>query len=577
MSKQLKVAVGQHTSAGRKPINQDFHGVCIPDGVELHSKGIAIALADGISSSEVSQVASETSIKSFLSDYYCTSDAWAVKTSVQKVLLATNSWLYAQNQRGDYRYDKNKGYVCTFTGAVFKSTTAHIFHVGDSRVYHLSKGSLEPLTEEHRVYTSKEHSYLSRSVGSQSQLDIDYLTVPLNVGDVFIFMTDGVFESVDDAFIKQVITDSVTGELDAAAKKIVDEAYKQGSDDNLTVQIVSIEQLPVGQADEVYQQVSALPFPPALQARMIFDGYKIIRDIYISSRSHVVLAQDNDTGVKVVIKIPSVEQRNDEVYLERFLMEEWIAKRLSSAHVLKAAPVTRKRNYIYIVTEFIEGQTLAQWMIDNPSPDIETVRGIIEQVAKGLLSFHRQEMLHQDLRPNNIMIDKTGTVKIIDFGAVYVSGLEEINSPNKEHAILGTAQYTAPEYFLGEQGTRRSDLYSLAVITYQMLSGKMPYGTEMAKARSKIAQRNIRYHSVLDEEKAIPAWFDDTLKKSLHPDPSKRYGELSEFMFDLRHPNAASRSKSQQAPLLEKNPLLFWKGLSLSLALVIIYMSLPKL
>ena len=571
-TKKLKVSLGQYSSAGRKPVNQDFHGACIPKGQELHSKGIAIALSDGISSSEVSQVASETSIKSFLTDYYCTSDSWTVKTSVQKVLLATNSWLYAQNQRGNYRYNKNKGYVCTFTGVVFKSTTAHVFHVGDSRAYYFSKNNLEPLTKDHRVYTSSEHSYLSRSIGSQSQLDIDYQTAPLEVGGVFILMTDGIYESVDDSFIKQTITDHLGGDLDTAAKIIVDEAYKQGSDDNLTVQIASIEQLPVGQADEVYQQVSALPFPPSLQARMIFDGYKIIRDIYISSRSHVVLAQDNETGAQVVIKIPSVEQRNDEAYLERFLMEEWIAKRINNAHVLKAADTTRKRNYIYIVTEFIEGQTLAQWMIDNPNPDIETVRGIIEQIAKGLLSFHRQEMLHQDLRPNNIMIDNTGTVKIIDFGAVYVSGLEEIHRPNQEHAILGTAQYTAPEYFLGEHGTRRSDLYSLGVITYQMLSGKMPYGTEMAKARSKMAQRNVYYHSVLDESKSIPAWFDSTLKKSVHPDPLKRYGELSEFLVDLRQPNAASRS-DLRAPLMERNPLLFWKSLSLFLVLVIIYMS----
>ena len=574
MSKQLKITVGQYTSAGRKPVNQDFHGLCMPDGAALHSKGIAAAIADGISSSEVSQIASETTIKSFLSDYYCTSDSWSVKTSVQKVLLATNSWLYAQNQRGEYRYNKNKGYVCTFTSVVFKSTTAHIFHVGDSRAYHLSQGNLETLTEDHRVWTSKENSYLSRSIGSHSQLDIDYKKVALEVGDVFILMTDGVYESVEEPFIKQAIAEHVNADLDQAAKLMVDKAYQQGSDDNLTVVIVKIGELPAGQADELYQQLSALPFPPTLQARMEFDGYKIIRDIYISSRSHVLLAQDIETGLQVVIKIPSVELRNDEAYLERFLMEEWVAKRLENAHILKAAIATRKRNYIYIVTEFIEGKTLAQWIIDNPNPDVETVRDIVEQISKGLLGFHRQEMLHQDLRPNNIMIDKDGTVKIIDFGAVHVSGLEETSGLARRQHVLGTAQYTAPEYFLGEFGTRRSDLYSLGVIAYQMLSGKMPYGTEMAKARSKLAQRNVPYRTVLDENKEIPAWLDDALQKAVHPDPLKRYGELSEFVFDLRQPSAASLNKTRP-PLIERNPLLFWKGLSLFLVLVIIYMSLP--
>ena len=98
-------------------------------------------------------------------------------------------------------------------------------------------------------------------------------------------------------------------------------------------------------------------------------------------------------------------------------MEDWIAKRINNPHVLKALPAKRKRNYLYIVTEFIDGQNLSQWIIDNPKPKIEIVRNIIEQVAKGIQAFHRQEMIHQDIRPNNIMIDASGTVKIIDFGS----------------------------------------------------------------------------------------------------------------------------------------------------------------
>ncbi len=125
-------------------------------------------------------------------------------------------------------------------------------------------------------------------------------------------------------------------------------------------------------------------------------------------------------------------------------------------------------------TEYIDGQTLTQWMIDNPKPDLETVRGIVEQIAKGLRAFHRMEMLHQDLRPDNIMIDKTGTVKIIDFGSTRVAGVAEAAPPTDRDDILGTAQYTAPEYFLGEGGSPRSDLFSLGVITYQMLTGGCP-------------------------------------------------------------------------------------------------------
>src|SRR3954468_6183787 len=133
MPRQLQISIGQCSDKGCKEINQDFHGALIPDQPLLGTKGIAVVVADGISSSDVSQDASESAIKSFLTDYYCTSEAWSVKTSAQRVIAATNSWLHSQTRRGPYPYDKDKGYVCTLSAMVFKSTAAHIFHVGDAR------------------------------------------------------------------------------------------------------------------------------------------------------------------------------------------------------------------------------------------------------------------------------------------------------------------------------------------------------------------------------------------------------------------------------------------------------------
>jgi serine/threonine protein kinase len=300
---------------------------------------------------------------------------------------------------------------------------------------------------------------------------------------------------------------------------------------------------------------------------MVFDGYRIVREIHASSRSHIYLAADTETDAVVALKIPSVDQRDDPAYLRRFLMEEWIARRIDSPYVLKPFPPSRPRNYLYVVTEFIDGQTLTQWMIDNPKPDLETVRAIVEQIAKGLRAFHRKEMLHQDLRPANIVIDKTGTVKIIDFGSVAVAGITE----TAQDGILGTQQYTAPEYFLGEGGSARSDLFSLGVITYQMLTGKLPYGAKAARVRTRAQLRKLRYQSALDDEREIPAWIDGALARAVHSDPGKRYESLSEYLFDLRHPNAAYLG-GRTAPLIERNPLLFWKATSLALVLVIIAM-----
>ena len=563
----LKLRVGQHSDKGRKEVNQDFHGARLADEPLLTAKGVAIALADGISSSEVSQVASEFAVQSLLDDYYCTSEAWSVKKSVERVLTATNSWLHSRTQQSQYRHDQDRGYVCTLSALVIKATTAHVFHVGDTRIYRLQKNVLEQLTTDHRVRVAEGQSYLSRAVGFNPQIEIDYQRLPIEKGDIFVLATDGVYEHVDSAFIIDAINHTLQnlGHLDDAARKIVQEALQRGSRDNLTLQIVVIDELPGGDAEAVGQQAAKLALPPILEARALFDGYQIIREVHASSRSHIYLAVDLATDTRVILKTPSIDLQNDAAYLERFLMEEWVARRINSAHVLKPCPPTRERHYLYVATEFIEGQTLSQWMLDNPKPSLEAVRGIVEQIAKGLQAFHRLEMLHQDLRTENIMIDKFGVVKIIDFGATHVAGITEMQPPGDAGHILGTAQYTAPEYFLGLPGTAQSDMFSLAVITYQMLSGRLPYGAEVAKARTLSAQKNLRYQSVLHADREIPAWIDKVLEKALHPNPFKRYEALSEYTHDLRHPSTAFLNRSRP-PLAERNPVGFWKGLCALLA-----------
>jgi len=573
MSRHLQVAVGQYSDKGRKELNQDFHGVCIPREPQLSAKGIAVALADGISSSQVSQEAAQSAVTGFMEDYYCTADAWSVKKSSEHVLTAVNSWLHSQTQHSQHRYDRERGYVCTFSALVIKSTTAHLFHVGDARIYRLRGEQFEQLTEDHRVWISSQQSYLARALGMDRKVEIDYLALQLEAGDLFLLATDGVYEHTDAPCVRAAI--AAAPDLDTAARVIADEALARGSGDNLTVQLVRIDELPAPEANEVYRQLSDLPCPPLLDARDSFDGYQIVRVIKSGSRSHIYLAVDQASGERVVIKTPSVDMQASPAALERFLLEEWIARRINSPHVLKPCSQTRQRHYIYVVTEYIEGQTLAQWLIDNPRPDLPTVRGLLEQIAKGLQAFHRLEMVYQDLKPDNIMIDATGTVKIIDFGATRVAGIEEIASPVEQINLLGAALYAAPEYFLGEAGSSRADLYSLGVIAYQMLAGDFPYGTQVPKSRTRAAQKKLAYKSVLREDREIPAWVDDAIAKAVHPDPYQRYEEISEFIYDLHHPSQAFLSKTRP-PLIERHPVAFWKGVSFVLAGLLIVSLLSR-
>ncbi|WP_426443419.1 protein kinase domain-containing protein [Bradyrhizobium genosp. P] len=566
MPRALKISVGQFSDKGRKDANQDFHGVLIPEEPLLGLKGIAVVLADGISSSSVGHIAAESAVKGFLTDYYCTSESWSVKTSAQRVLEATNSWLHAQTRRSPNPYDKDKGYVCTLSAIVIRSTTAHLFHVGDSRIYRVAGHSLEQLTNDHRVVISSEQSYLGRALGVNPQVEIDYQNLRLERGDIFLLVTDGIHEHVPSRQLAKMVLDGAA-DLDRVAKSIVEQAFERGSPDNLTAQIVRIDELPDGDAREIFGQPTELPLPPLLDARMRFDGYRVVRELHASHRSHIYLAVDEDTGTTVTIKIPSIDLRDDPAYLKRFMMEEWVARRIDSPHVLKPWLPRRKRNFLYVTTEYIDGQTLTQWMIDNPTPSLETVRDLAEQIAKGLRAFHRREMLHQDVRPDNIMIEHTGTVKIIDFGSTRIAGVAEAALSGSE-AILGTQQYTAPEYFLGEGGSMRSDLFSLGVVTYQMLTGRLPYGAQIARARTRTDFNRLVYRPATHRGD-IPTWVDGALERAVHPNPLKRYDSFSEFLFDLRNPNAKYLATSS-TPLIERNPVLFWKSTTLLLALAVV-------
>ncbi|MET0339734.1 MAG: bifunctional protein-serine/threonine kinase/phosphatase [Polyangiales bacterium] len=575
MQTQLRVSIGQHSDKGNKPINQDFHGALLPDEPLRSAKGVCVAIADGISSSAVSQVASESAVKTFLEDYYCTSEAWSVRTAAERVLRATNSWLYEQTRQSEFRYDAEQGYVCAFSALVIKARTGHLVHAGDTRIYRLDDTSLEQLTADHRKRVSDEESQLLRALGASANLEVDYRSVPVEVGSTFILMTDGVYEHVSERDIVDVVTRDLT-DLDRAARTIVEAALAAGSADNLTVQIVRVESVATPQTtSEILSGRFDLPLAPLLEPGMMLDGYQVVRQLHASHRSHVYLALDLETGAQVALKVPSVELRDDPAALERFLMEEWIAKRVRSAHVLEASRDERKRSAAYVATAYLDGTSLAQWMRDHPRPDVETVRGIVEQLAKGLQAFHRQDMLHQDLRPENVLIDRAGTVKIIDFGAVRVAGVEELETSTVQPHLLGTAQYTAPEYLLGEPGSTASDIFSLGVIAYQLLSGRLPYGARAAQARTRAAQRRLSYESVLADDREIPAWMDDALRRATHPNPLKRYAEVSELVYDLRHPTKAFLTRARR-PLLERDPAAFWRLVSLVLAIVVVLLLLSQ-
>ena len=210
-------------------------------------------------------------------------------------------------------------------------------------------------------------------------------------------------------------------------------------------------------------------------------------------------------------------------------------------------------------------------MAENPSPEVRVVVGIVQQIITGLRALHRRETLHQDLKPDNIMIQADGVVKIIDLGSAFVAGIHETSVPFEREKNLGTIKYSAPEYKLGRRPSTRSDLFSLAVIVYELFTGGKgnPYGDKYQDAMTLREMSSLIYTPASRFNPLVPTWVDGALKKALSLGPELRYEVLSEFLVDLKHPNELFL-ESGSMPLMQRDPVRFWKGLSLVLGLLIL-------
>lgn len=555
MKKTLKVSIGQYSTAGIKQQNQDFHGVYLPEGHVLKQKGIACVIADGIGSSNVSHLAAETAVGSFLSDYYSTSDAWSTQTSAERVIRATNSWLYAQTQQSQGRFDKDRGYVCTLSALILKQQQAHVFHVGDSRIYRIRDHEIELLTHDHRVWLSSREHYLSRALGADYRIEIDYRNIELKEKDIFLLMTDGVYEFVTDQQLLDLTL--IDADLNQLAKAFVEKALEQGSDDNLSLQVIHVEQLPELNQFHIQQDYV---FPQQLSKGEVFEGYVIDKILHQNHRSCLYLAHDTQQQ-PLVIKTLGVDLQQDKNAVEQFQLEDWVSKRLKHDNLMQCYPHNTEKKYLFQCYEYLQGETLAQWLHRQEKPlNLDEILPILQQTALALNAMHRLEMLHQDIRPKNIMVinaENAMKIKLIDYGSTAVRGLVEINPKNANRA-LGTLAFMAPEYFIDHSSSVHSDQFSLAVMAYYLFTKQLPYGTDLARCNSLKQMKKVQYHSIRKYRPDLPIWLDKILGQALSIEPIHRFEALSELIHNLMHPSKELLNSKPPA-IIERDPLRFWQ------------------
>ena len=565
----MAISVGQATSAGAKSVNEDCMGIRVPDDQLLATKGIAAVISDGVSAASAGLEAAEMCVKGFLNDYYSTPESWQVKTSGQRIITSLNSWLTSQS-RSEFR-DEHKGYVSTFTAAIFKSRTAHIFHVGDTRVGRIRHGKFEALTNDHATRVSADTCYLTRAMGLGLELKVDYKKTELETGDIYLLTTDGIHDFVSPNEIAHIIAQSAGDDLDQAAETILQLALKNNSKDNLSCVIIRLDQLPDGDQDEIHRRLASRPFPPDLEPGMTIDGLKVESLISASKNSQLYLVHDQETGCQMVMKTPSVNFQDDPAYIERFLMEEWIGRRVDHPNLVQLLRSQKEPKFLYFLLEHIKGESLGNWIENHAKqPDIPEVVKIISEVTDGVRALHRKETLHQDIKPDNIMRDEEGRVKLIDYGSCRIAAIREIEVPYERQTALGTIDFSAPEYRLDMEPNSRADQFSIAMLTYHMLTGgKDPYGSKWEKATTLRDFSHLEYTPSFKHQPMIPYWMDGALKKALSIRPESRYPTLSEFIHDIKHPNSEF-IEVKNLPLIERDPVLFWKWLAAILAATLI-------
>ncbi len=544
---ELVAAPGFASLTGSRAENQDFGGVHLGSATERARHGILAALADGVSGGKEGRTAAELAVRALVEGFYAMPDTLGPARAMQTPLVAYNRWLNAQ-ARGEAMANS----ATTFTALALRGRRAHLVHVGDSRAWRFSAGRLTCLTTDHVRPEPDLRHVLIRALGIEPELRLDHATIELAEHDRLLLTSDGVHGVLSAARIAAILGENASAE--ATAERLTEASLEAGGQDNATALVLDIVRLPAPDHDGIMAGLSALPFAEPPRPGESIDGFHIEKVLSEGRHAVLLVARDNEDGSEVVLKFPRREVLSERALRLAFAREMLLSQRISSPFVLAAQPVRPDRQTaLYGVQPLLEGETVAQ-RLERGVPPLRNALDQAIRLTRAIAALHRLEVVHRDIKPDNVMLTADGGLKLIDLGVARLPRVEDFRSDE----IPGTPGFMAPEQFAGNAGDMLTDQFALGVTLYRWFTGKWPYGEQEAFQRPRFG----RPLPPSLHRAEIPSWLDDAILTAIQPDPLMRFGDVIELLRALEGGGTLELGRRRTMPLLERNPVRFWQALS---------------
>ena len=266
------------------------------------------------------------------------------------------------------------------------------------------------------------------------------------------------------------------------------------------------------------------------KGQKINDRYEIVKSIGEGGMANVYLAIDVILGRKVAIKILRGDLANDEKFIRRFKREALSASSLSHPNIVEMYDVGEDNGNYYIVMEYIDGKTLKQLLKKRGNLTVSEATDIMLQLTSGMIHAHDSYIIHRDLKPQNIMIQENGQIKITDFGIAMALNSTQLTQTN---SVMGSVHYLPPEQASGKGSTIKSDIYSMGILYYELLTGVLPFRGENA-VEIALKQMKEAIPSVRKQNPNIPQSVENIILRSTAKNPKNRYTDVREMYEDLK-------------------------------------------